>query len=125
MQVVYRRCAGLDVHKDSITATILVFPEEGERQVRTQEFRTYWKDLQLEGSAAAGAMAAQFIGGMRGDGVDWRVLEAGLGFRSTGWSLLRKQEYSGEDLEAGAGQSVSDQEHSVPEDGPARQRVDC
>jgi transposase len=46
MQVVYRRCAGLDVHKDSITATILVFPEEGERQVRTQEFRTYWKDLQ-------------------------------------------------------------------------------
>ena len=46
MQVVYRRCAGLDVHKDSITATVLVFPETGEREVRTQEFRTYWKDLQ-------------------------------------------------------------------------------
>lgn len=46
MQVVYRRCAGLDVHKDSITATVLVFPETGERQVRTQQFRTYWKDLQ-------------------------------------------------------------------------------
>lgn len=46
MQVVYRRCAGLDVHKDSVTATILVFPEEGEREVRTKQFRTYWKDLQ-------------------------------------------------------------------------------
>ncbi len=46
MQVVYRRCGGLDVHKDSITATVLVFEESGERQVRTKEFRTHWKELQ-------------------------------------------------------------------------------
>lgn len=46
MQVVYRRCAGLDVHKDSITATILVFEEDKKREVRTKEFRTHWKDLQ-------------------------------------------------------------------------------
>jgi hypothetical protein len=38
MQVVYRRCGGLDVHKDTITATVLVFGEEGQRDVRKQEF---------------------------------------------------------------------------------------
>jgi transposase len=46
MQVVYRRCCGIDVHKDSVTATILVFPPQGEREVRTQQFGTYWKELQ-------------------------------------------------------------------------------
>lgn len=46
MQVVYRRCGGLDVHKDSITATVLVFGEEGQREVRKKEFGTHWKELQ-------------------------------------------------------------------------------
>jgi len=46
MQVVYRRCCGIDVHKDSVTATILVFPDEGEREMRTQQFGTHWKELQ-------------------------------------------------------------------------------
>lgn len=46
MQVVYRRCAGLDVHKDSITATILIFDEEGGHEVRKQQFATHWKELQ-------------------------------------------------------------------------------
>lgn len=46
MQVVYSRCRGLDVHKDEITACVLVFDEKGQRQVRKKEFRTYWKDLQ-------------------------------------------------------------------------------
>ena len=46
MQVVYSRCCGLDVHKDNIAACVLVFDEQGQRQVRKKEFRTYWKDLQ-------------------------------------------------------------------------------
>jgi transposase len=46
MQVVYRRCCGLDVHKDSITATVLVFDEDKRREKRTQEFGTHWKELQ-------------------------------------------------------------------------------
>jgi len=29
MQVVYRRCWGLDVHKDSVVTTVLVFPDKG------------------------------------------------------------------------------------------------
>jgi transposase len=46
MEVVYRRCCGLDVHKDSITACVLVLDNKGQREVRTKEFQTYWKDLQ-------------------------------------------------------------------------------
>ena len=46
MQVVYSRSCGLDVHKDQITACVLVLGEEGKRQVRIKEFRTYRKDLQ-------------------------------------------------------------------------------
>ncbi len=44
MEVVYRRCCGLDVHKDSITACVLVL-DNGQRQVRIKEFKTYWKEL--------------------------------------------------------------------------------
>jgi transposase len=46
MEVVYRRCCGLDVHKKSITACVLVVGEQGAREVRKKEFPTYWKGLQ-------------------------------------------------------------------------------
>ncbi len=46
MQVVYSRCCGLDVHKDQVTACVLVLGEDGKREVRTREFRTYRKELQ-------------------------------------------------------------------------------
>jgi transposase len=36
----------LDVHKDSLTACVLVFDEQGRRQVRKKEFPTYWQQLQ-------------------------------------------------------------------------------
>jgi hypothetical protein len=84
MQVVYRRCAGLDVHKDSITPTILVFAEGAARQVRTKEFRTHWKELQRL------AVLAQFTCRMCRHGVHRCVLETGL-------------ERSGEDHQTGAG----------------------
>lgn len=45
MQVVYRRCCGLDVHKNSVTACVLVFHEGGSKEVRRKEFGTYWKQL--------------------------------------------------------------------------------
>jgi transposase len=46
MQVVYRRCCGLDVHKDCVTACVLVLGEHGEREIRKKEFPTFWKGLQ-------------------------------------------------------------------------------
>jgi transposase len=76
MQVVYRRCAGLDVHKDSMTATILVFPDKGERQVRTQEFRTYWKDLQRLAQWLRSSLVECVA--MKSTGVYWNVLEKTL-----------------------------------------------
>ena len=46
MQVLYARCCGLDVHKDAITACVLVIDEQGQRRVRKKEFRSYRKELQ-------------------------------------------------------------------------------
>ncbi len=46
MEVVYRRCCGLDVHKESVTACVLVLGEDGQREVRKKEFPTFWKGLQ-------------------------------------------------------------------------------
>lgn len=46
MEVVYRRCCGIDVHKDAVTVCVLVMGEDSRREVRKKEFRTYWKDLQ-------------------------------------------------------------------------------
>ena len=45
MHVLYRRCCGLDVHKDSVTACVLVFKQDGGREVRKKEFRTFSADL--------------------------------------------------------------------------------
>jgi transposase len=46
MEVVYRRCCGIDVHKDFITVCVLVNEPGKQREVRKKEFRTYWSDLQ-------------------------------------------------------------------------------
>jgi len=45
MRVVYPRCCGVDVHKDSLTATVLVFHEDGGCQVRRKEYATHKKAL--------------------------------------------------------------------------------
>jgi transposase len=36
----------LDVHKDQVTACVLVLGENGQREVRTREFATHWRELQ-------------------------------------------------------------------------------
>ena len=36
----------MDVHKDQVTACVLVWGDNGHRQVRTHEFRTYRKELE-------------------------------------------------------------------------------
>ena len=45
MQVVYSRCCGLDVHKKSVTACILVFDQQGRRSVRKKQFETHRQGL--------------------------------------------------------------------------------
>lgn len=41
MQVVYSRCCGLDVHKKSVTACVLVLDPHGRRSVRKKQFETH------------------------------------------------------------------------------------
>jgi transposase len=45
MQILYSRCCGIDVHKDSVTACVLVYADGKEPEVRTKEFQTHFKAL--------------------------------------------------------------------------------
>ena len=45
MQILYSRCCGIDVHKDSVTACVLVYSESPEPEVRKKEFLTHFKAL--------------------------------------------------------------------------------
>jgi transposase len=46
MQVVYSRCCGLDVHKKSVTACVLVLDQQGRRSVRKKQYETHRPGLQ-------------------------------------------------------------------------------
>lgn len=45
MQILYSRCCGIDVHKNSVTACVLVYSGSAEPEVRQREFATYKKAL--------------------------------------------------------------------------------
>lgn len=45
MQILYSRCCGIDVHKDSVTACVLVYSGSAEPEVRKKEFSTHFKAL--------------------------------------------------------------------------------
>ena len=45
MRIVYERCCGMDVHKDSITACVLLIDEEGEFRTERRRFGTMTRDL--------------------------------------------------------------------------------
>lgn len=45
MQVLYSRCSGIDVHKDSVTVCVMVYRDSAEPEVRKKEFATHWKAL--------------------------------------------------------------------------------
>jgi transposase len=47
MQVVYPRCCGLDVHKKTVTACVMVFEEQGRRKVRKKQFETHRQALNM------------------------------------------------------------------------------
>lgn len=46
MRVVHSRCCGIDVHKGSLTACVLVLGAKGEREVRLKTFATDFGELQ-------------------------------------------------------------------------------
>lgn len=46
MQILYSRCCGIDVHKDSLTVCVLTYSSQPEPRIRKREFATYFKALQ-------------------------------------------------------------------------------
>jgi transposase len=45
MQILYSRCCGIDVHKDSVTVCVLVYSGSAEPDIRRREFATHFKAL--------------------------------------------------------------------------------
>jgi transposase len=45
MQILYSRCCGIDVHKDSVTVCVLIYSGQPEPEIRKREFATYFKAL--------------------------------------------------------------------------------
>ena len=45
MRIVYQRCCGMDVHKDSVTACLLVINQSGALQTKKRQFGTMTRDL--------------------------------------------------------------------------------
>ena len=46
MKLVHRRCCGIDVHKDRVTACVLITEPDGRRTVRKKEFDSYLRGLE-------------------------------------------------------------------------------
>ncbi len=70
MQVVYERCCGLDVHKQTVVACVMVTDAKGQLRKETRTFATLTEDL----NALAGWLAAQEVThvAMESTGVYWK-----------------------------------------------------
>lgn len=72
MEVLYTRCCGLDVHKSSVSACVLV-------RERTRTHKKYCRfSAMTHDLGGAGSLASRAGSDSRCHGVDRRVLEAGL-----------------------------------------------
>ena len=83
MEVVYERCAGLDVHKKSVVACVLAGPAGTEAVATVRTFGTMTADLEALADWLAEAGAEAVV--MEATGVYWKpvynVLEARGGLR--------------------------------------------
>jgi len=68
VETLIERCAGLDVHKDTVAACVRVEGPKGQRQVETRSFGTVTREL-LEANTAIVAGARSLL---VGNGVSWR-----------------------------------------------------
>jgi transposase len=78
MRIVYKRCCGMDVHKDSVTACVLLIDEEGEFRKQTRYFSTMTRGLK-EMATWLASLGVEAIA-MEATGVYWKpvwnILEA-------------------------------------------------
>lgn len=70
MRIVYRRCCGLDVHKESVTACLLLIDNDGEFHVEKRRFGTMTRDLR-ELAAWLNAEGVERIA-MEATGIYWK-----------------------------------------------------
>jgi transposase len=78
MRIVYQRCCGMDVHKNSVTACLLLIDDEGEFRTEKRQFGTMTRDLKEMASWLA-SQGMQAIA-LEATGVYWKpvwnILEA-------------------------------------------------
>ena len=78
MRIVYQRCCGMDVHKDSVTTCVLLIDEYGEWRSEKRKFRTMTRDLR-EMATWLASLRVEAIA-MEATGVYWKpvwnILEA-------------------------------------------------
>jgi len=78
MRIVYKRCCGMDVHKNSVTACVLLIDEDGEFRKETRYFSTMTRDLKEMATWLAN-LGVEAIA-MEATGVYWKpvwnILEA-------------------------------------------------
>lgn len=83
MRIVYQRCCGMDVHKNSVTACLLLIDEDGELRMEKRNFRTMTRDLK-EMATWLASLRVEGIA-MEATGVYWKpvwnILEAEKKFR--------------------------------------------
>lgn len=80
MQILYSRCCGIDVHKDSVTVCVPVYSDLAEPDIRKKELATYYKALL---KLKMWLLAQKSNAG--GTGLHQGSLEAGMG--SADWTL--------------------------------------
>ena len=78
MRIVYKRCCGMDIHKNSVTACVLLIDEDGEFQKETRYFSTMTRSLKEMATWLAN-LGVEAIA-MEATGVYWKpvwnILEA-------------------------------------------------
>jgi transposase len=83
MRIVYKRCCGMDVHKDSVTACVLLINEDGEFRKQTRYFPTMTRGLK-EMAAWLASLEVE-AAAMEATGVYWKpvwnILEADKKFQ--------------------------------------------
>lgn len=76
MRIVYRRCCGLDVHKESVTACLLLIDNDGEFLVEKRRFGTMTRDLR------------ELAAWLKAEGVERIAMEATGVYWKPVWNIL-------------------------------------
>jgi len=72
METIYRRCAGLDVHKETVEVNVRLLDERGHLQSEVRQFATFTRDL-LEMSDWLGGQGVTHVA-MESTGVYWKPI---------------------------------------------------